>query len=1130
MSRTFYKNTNSGLFCFLGILALSHSPAAWAQKFVKAAAGVTHVLAIREDGNVWAWGNNEAGQLGDGTTASKSAPQLVVGLTGVVEVAAGGEHSLALTRDGKVWSWGSNSSGQLGDGSQSFRVAPLPIAALPTIVEISVGWDHSLARAADGSVYAWGLNYYGNLGDGTFQSQATPVKVSNLSDIVEIKAGHYHSVARGRDGRVWLWGRNEFGQLGNGSKDSNTGTPLPQVLANLSNVVEIAAGRGHTLARTNAGEVWGWGWNLQGQLADGSSTDRLVPQKLPAVPNPVQLAAGWSMTAIRSADGSVWLGDGNGGAPSTSTGFLRLNRHPSLTDIKHVALGYIFSIAVDGQGKLSAWGKNDQGQLGDAATIARPMLQNVSGVNGVTAVAEVAAGDFYSMVRTQKGELITWGSNQQNELGRPIASDSTPVPGVVPNIPPVQQISAGSRRYHNWNFHSLATTTTGQVLAWGDNFFGQLGDGTSTYKATPITVPGLSNMVETMAGGWAFSLARNSAGQVWAWGSNNTGTLGDGSTSNKLSPVPIMSLSNVAQLAAGDSFSLALKSDGTVASWGNNYLGQLGLGNTSYKTSPENISGLSNIAEIAAGFAHGLARSRDGQVWAWGANGSAQLGDGSIINRLSPVLVPGLKQVVEIAAGDFYSLARTADGTVYGWGNLGRGQLGTGIGSLSTKPTPNPYVSILGAGKKMAAGNGHMLLLGDNGSVLAAGGNSHGQLAILGPQDNNTPKTIIDLQFPGNNRGAYPVTEFYNEQIRNSAGQTGQGHYFITNSFLEANGIDAGTAGAGWTRTGRSWRAWANAADVPAGTAAVPVYRFYAAGPNSHFYTASESEKNTLLAQNPTRDVSKGWALEGPVFHALIPTSAATSTVSGCPANSYPVYRSFNNRGTTVGKNDANHRITSDYIDNLRGIRYFGWQNEGVAFCAPTATVSGGDLHAYHSYPGDTVQAGSLMVSEHFFSNGGPGHAHGTTIYAAFDPKANWTWSCEAKFGAVCPSLPTGSTANLDLKLGLKVATFPAGGVLVLKGIANAPTGLNLGTTLSFASSITPPSGAADPHSLNNASVAASKTVVLNPSDCTVNFSNFNIEINHLAQSSQVNLLTPPLCAWTISSNQAHVSVSPSAG
>jgi alpha-tubulin suppressor-like RCC1 family protein len=276
----------------------SNDPSGFLSGVNAIAAGASHSLALKDDGTVWAWGDNQLGQLGDGTTTSSSTPVQVSDLDGVNAIAADFVFSLALKNDGTVWAWGSNTSGQahrisgqLGDDEITSSSMPVEVGDLPGGVEaITAGGTHGVALKDDGTVWAWGDNASGQLGDGTTTSSSTPVQVSDLDGIEAIAAGGTYSLALKNDGTVWAWGDNQFGQLGDGTttdgspttcvytgdgrtvSSSCTDSNTPLQMSEVGGITAVAAGGAHSLALKDDGTVWAWGSNQEGQLGNGTTT------------------------------------------------------------------------------------------------------------------------------------------------------------------------------------------------------------------------------------------------------------------------------------------------------------------------------------------------------------------------------------------------------------------------------------------------------------------------------------------------------------------------------------------------------------------------------------------------------------------------------------------------------------------------------------------------------------------------------------------------------------------------------------------------------------------------------------------------------------------------------------------
>jgi alpha-tubulin suppressor-like RCC1 family protein len=360
---------------------------------------------------------------------------------------------------GVAWAWGYNFDGELGNGTVGNSSTPVAVR-LPsgtTVTAVAGGGLHSLALTSSGQVLAWGLNNIGQLGNGTTTNSSTPVAVSQPSGttVTAIAGGASHSLALTSTGQVLAWGNNGSGQLGNGTT-TRSSTPVVVSLPSGTTVTAIAAGAQHSLALTSTGQVLAWGANLSGQLGNGT-------------------IAGVSSTPV-----SVSL--------------------PSGTTVTAIAGGGFHSLALTSGGQVLAWGNNGSGQLGNGTTTNSSTPVQVSLPSGTTVTA-IAGGAGHSLAVTSSGQVLAWGRNFEGQLGNgTTTSSSTPVQVSLPSGTTVTAIASGDN-------HSLALTSTGQVLAWGDNVAGELGNGTFTRSSTPVAVSALQTAVTAIAGGGQHSLA-----------------------------------------------------------------------------------------------------------------------------------------------------------------------------------------------------------------------------------------------------------------------------------------------------------------------------------------------------------------------------------------------------------------------------------------------------------------------------------------------------------------------------------------------------------------------------------------------------------------------------------------------
>ncbi len=332
--------------------------------------------------------------------------------------------------------------------------------------------------------------------------------------------------------------------------------------------------------------------------------------------------------------------------------------------------------------------------------------------NPLTGVDSISAGGGHTLALTPGGEVLAWGRNTYGGLGDGTTTDRGN-PGYVRNLSGVRGVAGGGG-------FSLAVKSNGTVMAWGANYAGQLGDGTTTQRLTPVQVSGLSNVVAVAAGG-GHSVALKSDGTVWAWGLNLIGQLGDGTTTQRLTPVQINGITGVQAISASVSNTIALKTDGTVWTWGDGAAGQLGY-NSPMQTTPTRVLSLSGIRAVASGSSFSLFLRTDGSLLACGANAVGQLGDGTNANRTTPVPVLNLTNIVAISAGDGHSLALSGDGTVWAWGANNSNQLGEGsiIPQVYYETTPVQVIIVANA-RAIAAGGSQSAAIRQDGPVLSWG-------------------------------------------------------------------------------------------------------------------------------------------------------------------------------------------------------------------------------------------------------------------------------------------------------------------------------------------------------------------------------------------------------------------------
>ena len=348
------------------------------------AAGVVFSCFIRDSGQVVCWGLNIDGQLGDGSRMIRDTPNPVHGLDDAVGVAAGKYHACARRSSGDVVCWG-----QLHDG-RGVQLTPVPIPALFQAVELTAAYG-TCARCGNGTIGCFGFNLWGEIGDGTYEKRPTPVRVEKINDAVQVAMGtdSVHACARHAGGAVSCWGWNDYGQLGD---STYTHRPVPGLVPGLEQIVDVSVGGFNSCAVQASGSVWCWGSNVLGILGDGS-TDFWR-----ATPGPVA----------------------------------------GIGDAVDVSVGSAHVCALRRGGKVSCWGSNAWGEIGDGhytgmgADRRRPKPVEVVGLEDAV---EVAAGTTHTCAVRKTGQVVCWGGNLWGERGDGSAKTVLPMPAPVVGLP-----------------------------------------------------------------------------------------------------------------------------------------------------------------------------------------------------------------------------------------------------------------------------------------------------------------------------------------------------------------------------------------------------------------------------------------------------------------------------------------------------------------------------------------------------------------------------------------------------------------------------------------------------------------------------------------------------------------------
>ena len=437
-------------------------------------------FAIDENGGLWGWGNNSSGRLGNGSTETPLAPVPLIGDTGFVSVSSYGSASLALDKDGNLWSWGNNSYGQRGDGTGTENFIPTKNELCPKVVEAALGQTSTYVIDDSGRLWATGSNN-GCLGNGENKVQTLFVPINETIKYDIVVSGQTHTLAIDKNGCLWAWGYNSYGKLGTGDKENRS---VPERIADGVKFVQAAAGDSHSVAIDENGDLWAWGRNESGQLGNGTKTNLILPTKTVKDKNLVKVAAGSSHTLMLDADGYLWMcGSSIGGAG------LEVN---SETPVKvsetvkfaEISSGFRHSLAIDEKGNLWTWGTNGSGQIGTGSNISEKLPVKID-IN--TRFSCVSAGRNYSLAIDKDGNLWAWGANGCGQLGN----------GNRGSLSVPTKITEGIKFdcvYTSIDF-SMAIDENGECYFWGMNN-GTFGNGISVrgIGLAPVIIKNLNGV------------------------------------------------------------------------------------------------------------------------------------------------------------------------------------------------------------------------------------------------------------------------------------------------------------------------------------------------------------------------------------------------------------------------------------------------------------------------------------------------------------------------------------------------------------------------------------------------------------------------------------------------------------
>jgi alpha-tubulin suppressor-like RCC1 family protein len=733
---------------------LDASPRPGGAVAVASSAVASDWCAVTNDGDVECWGENESGELGDGTLVTTFTPQKVRGLPGpAASVAVGIGSACALTRAGAVYCWGNSDDGELGNGTANQSETAVPVSGLGSgVTAISCGYGTACAIKA-GGVWCWGSAGGGTAGTEGTNDALTPALVPGLaSDVTSVSAGGVVACAV-KSGAVLCWGGFDGnGELGNGTTDGSF-TPVP-VKGLGSGITAVSAGEDFACALDDQGGVHCWGDGQAGQLGNGQSALSSTPVPVTGLAaGVVAISAGaTSVTAIMVHGGVVAWGNasdgelGNGSYESDSgVGIAGTGISVTPVAVKNldasavsVSTGEAPCVATT-SGAVFCWGV-----IGENAPTPVPVL-DLGPATSITSGGSLSPTDFACAI--SEGAIYCWGGNSVGQLGNDSTME-TPLPHESPTIATGATVVSAAI---GGDF--ACAIVSGIAYCWGDNTSGQLGNGSMVSSSSPVGVEGLtSNVVSIAAGGdSACAIVAGPAdaggpdagtadggavsGGVMCWGDNTFGQLGNGSTTSSPVPVSVTGLSSGATaITVGLDFACAVLTDRTVDCWGVNANGNIGDNTTQNRLAPTKVLGLTGATTVSAGFGTACAVASGG-IQCWGNNDSGQLGNNSTTSSSVPVTVAGISSgATQVSCGVYMTCAVVAGGAQC-WGS---GALGIYLSPYEFSAFASGVFGLATGVSGVAASNGSACAAVEAG-VECWGLNTAGQLGNGGTVDSFLP-------------------------------------------------------------------------------------------------------------------------------------------------------------------------------------------------------------------------------------------------------------------------------------------------------------------------------------------------------------------------------------------------------
>ena len=730
-----------------------------------------HTAAIRWDGYLFAWGNNNAGQVGVQAAAATFSSPVQVGISKYSLVSAGLSHTLAIDTTGKMYAWGLNAQYQLGTNDSINRSAPIQIGIGSSWIGIAAGYSHSMAVRSDGILFAWGIGTSGQQG-----------ALTASKSWAAISAGATHSVGVSEN-KLYVWGFNSSGQLGTNDAVTRSSPTLIST-TDLNSWKLVSAGGTHTLFTRADNSTWATGNNTSGQLGDTTVTPRTSPVLVGAgftvldvssTPHAITKSGTTYSTTTVPLSGAVsgyFAGNTVDVVTTSSTDYV-IGAATDFTIECWVNVSTLFGGSVgdfnapiscsDGtntwylwwcfNGYVNSWGfsASADGGVGPYQYVASSSTNY--GVAGWHHLAIVRQSGQYRLYVDGVQSTGVIGTNPALTTGTPTITIGRIANGYISNVRFVKNIAVYTGNFTPPTLAVLGVSGTTSSAAYPsttnvNTSFAAANTFLLTYTTLAATISGGAILYTQVSAGLSHSAGINAAGQLFAWGFNGTFQIGNGDSINRSSPVQIVSgTSSYTQVSLGASNTAAIDTAGQLWVWGAGAGGQLAQNNVINQSLPTAVTGTS-WSKISMGYSHVLAIKTDGSLWAWGKNSDGQLGTGTSpfaqagVTTSSPiqVLSSGTTSWSSISAGVSHSLGIQTDGTIWGWGANDVGQVGYIPSAASLYSWTQVKMAI-----NDTAGVTHVAALRSDGSLWTWGNNAVGQLGLGDSANRSSPVQVGNL-------------------------------------------------------------------------------------------------------------------------------------------------------------------------------------------------------------------------------------------------------------------------------------------------------------------------------------------------------------------------------------------------